>query len=84
MLALAPVAWLMARMYIAAGWWAVLAVRRAAIHRQARPIARFVEVREMFTETVSSLAEAVDKRDKCSPAATATGSRRLRMDIGRV
>jgi putative nucleotidyltransferase with HDIG domain len=44
---------------------------------------RFVEVREMFTETVRSLAEAVDKRDTF----TSGHSRRVQdiaMDIGRV
>ena len=58
---LAPLAWLMAQMYVAA-WWAALLfaiplyTTRVAFHR-------FVEMREMFTQTIGALAEAVDKRD---------------------
>jgi hypothetical protein len=60
-LALAPLAWLMAQMY-SIGWWASLLfalplyTTRVAYHR-------FVEMREMFTQTIGALAEAVDKRD---------------------
>ena len=60
-LALAPLAWLMAQMYLVA-WWASLILAlplyttRVAYHR-------FVEMREMFTQTIGALAEAVDKRD---------------------
>jgi HD-GYP domain-containing protein (c-di-GMP phosphodiesterase class II) len=60
-LALAPLAWLMAQMY-AIGWWASLLfalplyTTRVAYHR-------FVEMRDMFTQTIGALAEAVDKRD---------------------
>ena len=82
MLALAPVAWLMARMYIAAGWWAVL-LFAVPLFTARLAYSRFVEVREMFTETVRSLAEAVDKRDKF----TSGHSHRVQeiaMDIGRV
>jgi HD-GYP domain-containing protein (c-di-GMP phosphodiesterase class II) len=59
--ALGPLAWLMAQMYIS-GWWASLLfalplyTTRVAYHR-------FVEMREMFTQTIGALAEAVDKRD---------------------
>src|SRR5258706_1760698 len=64
LLALAPLAWLMTRMYSlpGAGWWATLLfalplyTTRVAYHR-------FVEMREMFTQTIGALAEAVDKRD---------------------
>jgi putative nucleotidyltransferase with HDIG domain len=58
---LAPLAWLMAQMYLIA-WWASLLfalplyTTRVAYHR-------FVEMREMFTQTIGALAEAVDKRD---------------------
>lgn len=82
MLALSPVAWLMARMYIAAGWWAVL-LFAVPLYTTRLAYSRFVEVREMFTETVRSLAEAVDKRDKF----TSGHSHRVQeiaMDIGRV
>ena len=64
LVALAPLAWLMAQMYElpGAGWWATLLfalplyTTRVAYHR-------FVEMREMFTQTIGALAEAVDKRD---------------------
>ncbi len=82
--ALAPVGWLMSRIYIAAegaGWWATLLfalplyTTRVAHHR-------FVEMREMFTQTISSLAQAVDKRDPF----TSNHSLRVKeiaVDIGR-
>ena len=83
-IALAPLAWLMARMYQlpGAGWWASLLfalplyTTRVAHHR-------FVEMREMFTQTIESLANAVDKRDPF----TANHSKRVMLiasDIGRV
>ena len=65
-LALAPLGWLMTQVYRlpgGAGWWATLLfalplyVTRVS-HRQ------FAEMREMFTQTIASLAQAVDKRDK--------------------
>jgi hypothetical protein len=82
MLALAPVAWLMAQIYIVAGWWAVL-LFAVPLYTTRLAYSRFVEVREMFTETVRSLAEAVDKRDTF----TSGHSHRVQsiaMDIGRV
>ncbi len=82
MLALAPVAWLMAQMYLTAGWWAVL-LFALPLYTTRLAYQRFVEVREMFTETVRSLAEAVDKRDTF----TSGHSHRVQyiaMDIGRV
>jgi putative nucleotidyltransferase with HDIG domain len=81
MLALAPVAWLMAQMYVVAGWWAVL-LFAMPLYTTRLAYTRFVEVREMFTQTVRSLAEAVDKRDKF----TSGHSHRVQeiaMDIGR-
>jgi HD-GYP domain-containing protein (c-di-GMP phosphodiesterase class II) len=79
-LALAPLAWLMAQMYIV-GWWASLLfalplyTTRVAYHR-------FVEMRDMFTQTIGALAEAVDKRDPF----TSKHSHRVKqiaVDIGR-
>jgi HD-GYP domain-containing protein (c-di-GMP phosphodiesterase class II) len=79
-LALAPLAWLMAQMYIV-GWWASLLfalplyTTRVAYHR-------FVEMRDMFTQTIGALAEAVDKRDPF----TSKHSHRVKLiavDIGR-
>ena len=57
-------------------------LRPAALHD---PLAyqRFVEMREMFTQTIGALAEAVDKRDPY----TAKHSHRVKeiaVDIGRV
>ncbi|MBA3877949.1 MAG: hypothetical protein C0498_13690, partial [Anaerolinea sp.] len=83
LLALAPLGWLMARMYEqpGAGWWTTLLfalplyTTRVAYHR-------FVEMRDMFTQTIGALAEAVDKRDPF----TSKHSQNVRMisvDIGR-
>jgi putative nucleotidyltransferase with HDIG domain len=78
--ALAPLAWLMAQMYTL-GWWASvlfalpLYTTRVAYHR-------FVEMRDMFTQTIGALAEAVDKRDPY----TSKHSHRVKqiaVDIGR-
>jgi hypothetical protein len=82
LIALAPMAWLMAQIYIVAGWWAVL-LFAVPLYTTRLAYSRFVEVREMFTETVRSLAEAVDKRDTF----TSGHSHRVQsiaMDIGRV
>jgi putative nucleotidyltransferase with HDIG domain len=83
LLTLAPLGWLMARMYDTegAGWWTTLLfalplyTTRVAYHR-------FVEMRDMFTQTIGALAEAVDKRDPF----TSKHSQNVRMisvDIGR-
>jgi hypothetical protein len=78
--ALAPLAWLMAMVY-RVEWWATLLfalplyTMRVAHHR-------FVEMRDMFTQTIGALAEAVDKRDPF----TSKHSHRVRsiaVDIGR-
>ena len=79
-----PLAWLMAQLYQQAGisWWAVLLVvlpvyvMRLALHQ-------VVEMREMFTQTVGALAQAVDARD----AFTSGHSMRVKdiaVDIGQV
>jgi putative nucleotidyltransferase with HDIG domain len=58
---LAPLGWLMAQTYMVA-WWASLLfalplyTTRLAYHN-------FIEMREMFTQTITALAGAVDKRD---------------------
>ena len=80
MLALAPVAWLMAQMYVTAPWSVLLFA--VPLYTTRLAYQRFVEVREMFTETVRSLAEAVDKRDTF----TSGHSHRVQaiaMDIGK-
>ena len=82
MLALAPIAWLMAQMYVKAGWWAVL-LFALPLYTTRLAYQRFVEVREMFTETVRSLAEAVDKRD---PFTSGHSQRvqKIAIDIGKL
>jgi putative nucleotidyltransferase with HDIG domain len=82
LLALAPLSWLMSRIFLfGGGWWATLLfalplyTTRVAHHR-------FVEMRDMFTQTIGALAEAVDKRDPF----TSKHSHRVKaiaVDIGR-
>ena len=81
MLALAPVAWLMAQMYVNAGWWAVL-LFAVPLYTTRLAYTRFVEVREMFTQTVASLAAAVDRRDKYT-SRHSEGVQEIAKDIGR-
>jgi putative nucleotidyltransferase with HDIG domain len=83
-IALAPLAWLMARIYQIpdAGWWATL-LFAVPLYSTRIAFERFVEMREMFEQTIGALAEAVDKRDPY----TAKHSHRVKdiaVDIGRV
>ncbi len=82
--ALAPLAWLMAQIYTlpnGAGVWATLLfglplwTTRVAHHR-------FVEMREMFTQTIGALAEAVDKRDPFT-SKHSQNVKNIAVDIGR-
>jgi putative nucleotidyltransferase with HDIG domain len=82
--ALAPLAWLMARIYTlpdGVGWWATLLfalplyMTRIAHHR-------FAEMREMFTQTIGALAEAVDKRDPYT-SKHSHNVKSIAVDIGR-
>jgi putative nucleotidyltransferase with HDIG domain len=78
--ALTPLAWLMAQAYLLAWWAAVLFALPLYTTRMA--YARFVEMRDMFTQTIGALAEAVDKRDPF----TSKHSHRVKqiaVDIGR-
>jgi len=80
-LALAPLGWLMAVVYSLQWWAALLFALPLYATRQASQ--RFVEMREMFTQTIGALAEAVDKRDPY----TARHSHRVKeiaVDMGRV
>jgi riboflavin transporter FmnP len=82
-LTLAPLGWLMARMYElpGAGWWTTL-LFGVPLFTTRVAYQRFVEMREMFTQTIGALAEAVDKRDPY----TSKHSQRVRLisvDIGR-
>ncbi len=82
LLALAPVAWLMARTYtLPSGWWATL-LFALPLYTTRVAYQKFVEMREMFTQTIGALAEAVDKRDPF----TSRHSQRVKeiaVDIGR-
>jgi hypothetical protein len=82
-LTLAPLGWLMARMYQnEGGWWTALLFGLPLFTTRVA-YQRFVEMREMFTQTIGALAEAVDKRDPF----TSKHSQRVRtisVDIGRV
>jgi len=79
--ALAPLAWLMAQIYLVQ-WWATM-LFAVPLYSTRQAFERFVEMREMFTQTIGALAEAVDKRDPF----TARHSHRVKeiaVDIGRV
>jgi putative nucleotidyltransferase with HDIG domain len=81
MFALAPLAWLMTVVY-AVQWWAT-ALFAVPLFSTRLAYKRFVEMREMFTQTIGALAAAVDKRDPY----TAKHSHRVKeiaVDIGRV
>jgi putative nucleotidyltransferase with HDIG domain len=80
-IALAPLGWLMAVVYNVQ-WWATL-LFALPLYTTRVAAQRFVEMREMFTQTIGALAEAVDKRDPF----TARHSHRVKeiaVDIGRV
>lgn len=80
-LSLAPLGWLMARMYTAVDWWSIL-LFGVPLFTSRLAFQRFIEMREMFTQTIGALAEAVDKRDPF----TSKHSQRVRsisVDIGR-
>lgn len=79
--ALAPLSWLMTVVY-GLQWWAT-ALFAVPLYSTKLAYQRFVEMRDMFTQTIGALAEAVDKRDPY----TARHSHRVKeiaVDIGRV
>jgi putative nucleotidyltransferase with HDIG domain len=61
LVALAPLGWLMAQMYTVA-WWASL-LFAVPLYTTRLAYHNFIEMREMFTQTITALAGAVDKRD---------------------
>lgn len=84
LLAMAPLAWVMARIYATPGigWWGAL-VFALPLYATRFAYHQYVEMREMFTQTIGALAEAVDKRDPF----TSKHSWRVKTiagDIGRV
>jgi HD-GYP domain-containing protein (c-di-GMP phosphodiesterase class II) len=80
LLALTPLAWLMAQIFHLV-WWASL-LFALPLYTTRMAYHRFVEMREMFTQTIGALAGAVDKRDPF----TSLHSHRVKViavDIGR-
>jgi putative nucleotidyltransferase with HDIG domain len=78
---MAPLAWLMTVIYLVQ-WWAT-ALFAIPLYSTRMAYRGFVEMRDMFTQTIGALAEAVDKRDPY----TAKHSHRVKeiaVDIGRV
>jgi putative nucleotidyltransferase with HDIG domain len=80
-IALAPLAWLMALVY-AIQWWATL-LFALPLYTTRMASQRFVEMRDMFTQTIGALAEAVDKRDPFT-AQHSVRVKAIAVDIGRV
>ncbi|MFN8629674.1 MAG: HD-GYP domain-containing protein [Chloroflexota bacterium] len=58
---MAPIGWLMAVVYRLA-WWASL-IFAIPLYTTRRSYQDYTEIREMFTQTITALAGAVDKRD---------------------
>jgi len=83
-LALAPLAWLMARVYElpGGGWWAAV-LFALPLYTTRVGYERFVEMRDMFTQTIGALAEAVDKRDPYT-SKHSVRVKEIAVDIGRV
>jgi HD domain/MASE9 len=82
--ALAPLGWLMARMYQlqdGAGWWTTLLFGLPLFTTRVA-YQRFVEMREMFTQTIEALAGAVDKRDPYT-SKHSQNVRKIAVGIGR-
>ena len=83
-LALVPLAWLMSQVYVLAGvgWWAILLVI-LPVYLIRLSLGRYIEMRQMFTQTVASLAQAVDARDKFT-SGHSVRVKQISVDIGRV
>lgn len=83
-LGLVPLAWLMSKVYVldGVGWWAVLLVV-LPVHLIRVSLGRLIEMRGMFTQTVASLAQAVDARDKFT-SGHSIRVKQISVDIGRV
>jgi len=80
-IALAPLGWLMALVY-GMQWWATL-LFAMPLYTTRMAAQRFVEMRDMFTQTIGALAEAVDKRDPFT-AQHSVRVKGIAVDIGRV
>jgi putative nucleotidyltransferase with HDIG domain len=82
-LALVPLAWLMSKVYVlpGVGWWAILLVI-LPVYMIRLALGRYMEIRELFTQTVASLAQAVDARDKFT-SGHSVRVKKIAVDIGR-
>jgi hypothetical protein len=78
---LAPLAWLMAHAFQTIGSWAAL-VFAIPLYTTRSAYQRVVELRDMFTQTVRSLASAVDAKDKFT-SGHSERVQRIAVDIGR-
>ena len=82
--ALVPLAWLMSQVYVLPGvgggqsCWSILPVYLIRL-----ALGRYIEMREMFTQTVASLAQAVDARDKFT-SGHSVRVKQISVDIGRI
>jgi putative nucleotidyltransferase with HDIG domain len=84
MVALAPLAWLMARVYeLPGGGWLATLLFALPLYTTRMGYERFVEMRDMFTQTIGALAEAVDKRDPYT-SKHSVRVKEIAVDIGRV
>ncbi|MGH2475080.1 MAG: HD-GYP domain-containing protein [Candidatus Limnocylindrales bacterium] len=81
MFALAPLSWLMTVVYVGQ-WWAT-ALFAVPLYSTRLAYKRFIEMRDMFTQTIGALAEAVDKRDPYT-AKHSLRVKEIAVDIGRV
>jgi putative nucleotidyltransferase with HDIG domain len=79
--AMGPLGWLMAIVY-GLQWWATL-LFALPLYTTRMASQRFVEMRDMFTQTIGALAEAVDKRDPFT-ARHSQNVKEIAVDIGRV
>jgi putative nucleotidyltransferase with HDIG domain len=82
LLALAPLAWLMAHTYVSVGAWAAL-LFALPLYSTRSAYQKVVEVRRMFTQTVTALATAIDARDPKTKQHSQHVST-IAVDIGRV
>jgi HD-GYP domain-containing protein (c-di-GMP phosphodiesterase class II) len=82
LLGLTPLAWLMAHADQTIGAWAAL-LYAVPLYTTRGAYKRVVELREMFTQTVRSLATAVDARDKFT-SGHSERVQRISVEIGRV
>jgi len=80
-IALGPLGWLMALVYSVL-WWATL-LFALPLYTTRTASQRLIEMRDMFTQTIGALAEAVDKRDPYT-ARHSQNVKVIAVDIGRV